>query len=143
LELSEAVAEAASADPVGRRDRLHAAPRRRILRRLVPAPGPRPRDRSPAQAPAADGGREGPRPAHDLDLGVPRAARQGGVARIRGGRHRPRGARNPRPEPRPDPADPRRLCAAAYGLNWIAPPRPSRPPPPRPPTARSRLSAPT
>ena len=41
LVVAEAAAEAAPADHPRRRDRLHAAPRRRILRRLVPAPRPR------------------------------------------------------------------------------------------------------
>ena len=50
------LAEAASADPAGRRDRPHLAPRRRLLRRLVPAPARRlrARERSTACSMAAE-----------------------------------------------------------------------------------------
>ena len=62
LVVAEAGAAAASADHPGRRDRLHAAPRRRILRRLVPAPA-RAASMPPASIapPAPDGREEGPR----------------------------------------------------------------------------------
>ena len=51
LVVAQAAPEAASADPAGRRERPHAAPRRRLLRRLVPAhpPGLRRRRQSIAR----------------------------------------------------------------------------------------------
>ena len=55
----------ASADHPGRRDRPYAAPRRRILRRLVPAPARRLRCRQGRGASAPDGGEGGPRPVDD------------------------------------------------------------------------------
>jgi probable F420-dependent oxidoreductase len=88
-------------------------PRRRVLQRLVPAPWPRFRDHRAARPAAPHRRGEGARPEDNLDLGVPRSARQGGIDGIRGGRHRPRRTRNPRREPRRDPARSRRLCSIA------------------------------
>ena len=115
LVVSEAGAAAASADPLGRRDRLHAAPRRRVLRRLVPAPAAR-LGRSATSvarlrrmADEAKGAIRrrcrsrcsAPRPTR------PRSAeyREAGIDRV--------GARNSRREPRRDPARARPLRAAA------------------------------
>ena len=74
LVVAETGAAAAPADPSRRRERLHPAPRRRILRRLVPAPAARlghsPRNRPPAR----DGRQARPRFLRAVHLGVPRAA---------------------------------------------------------------------
>ncbi len=59
LVVAQAGAAAASADHPGRRDRPYAAPRHRVLRRLVPAPARRLRCRARAWRICAEDGREG------------------------------------------------------------------------------------
>src|SRR6185437_10102350 len=96
----------------GRRDRLHAEARGRLLRRLVPAAAPGLHRRIGGRAAEEDGGQQGPRLQEPHHHRVRRAAGSCGAGRVPECRHPGRGAGHPRSHARRDPGASRQDRAA-------------------------------